>query len=140
MHQPGPIPTRTEIMDCREADAQARRELWRIAREREEARRRAELADPPDVTGQPACTQIEGGQKARVDVFFSDDRQVIEQARAICAGCDHREPCLEGALTRREPCGVWGGERFRNGHVVVMRERRSSYRTAMTGAGGSGPA
>jgi WhiB family redox-sensing transcriptional regulator len=30
-------------------------------------------------------------------------------AKAICARCPVREPCLEFALARRDPHGVWGG-------------------------------
>ena len=33
-----------------------------------------------------------------------------------------RRECLEGALSRQEPCGVWGGELFEEG--VVIAEKR----------------
>ncbi|MSW98601.1 MAG: transcriptional regulator, partial [Actinobacteria bacterium] len=29
--------------------------------------------------------------------------------------------CLEGALSRGEPAGVWGGELFDNGEVIAAR-------------------
>jgi len=32
-----------------------------------------------------------------------------EQAKAICATCPVREPCLAYALRIREPHGIWGG-------------------------------
>jgi WhiB family transcriptional regulator, redox-sensing transcriptional regulator len=32
-----------------------------------------------------------------------------EQAKAICATCAVREPCLSYALRIREPHGIWGG-------------------------------
>ena len=32
-----------------------------------------------------------------------------ERAKAICATCPVREPCLEYALRIREPHGIWGG-------------------------------
>ena len=32
-----------------------------------------------------------------------------EQAKAICAMCPVREPCLAYALRIREPHGIWGG-------------------------------
>jgi WhiB family redox-sensing transcriptional regulator len=35
-----------------------------------------------------------------------------------------REDCLAGALARREPWGVWGGELFANGHMVAQKRRR----------------
>ena len=31
------------------------------------------------------------------------------QAKAICATCSVREPCLDYALRIREPHGIWGG-------------------------------
>ena len=31
------------------------------------------------------------------------------RAKAICATCPVREPCLEYALRIREPHGIWGG-------------------------------
>lgn len=30
-------------------------------------------------------------------------------ARALCAGCPLRETCLDGAVSRQEPYGIWGG-------------------------------
>ena len=123
--------TRQEAMETRDADAEAKRELWEIARKKEQARRQALLRQVQDgeipIIGPAACTQISGDRAARVRVFFSQDRKVIDQAKAICAGCPRRESCLEGALERREPWGVWGGELFRNGHVLTNRERRSRY-------------
>ncbi|MGH9183816.1 MAG: WhiB family transcriptional regulator [Acidimicrobiales bacterium] len=32
-----------------------------------------------------------------------------QRAKAICAGCPVREPCLAYALRIREPHGIWGG-------------------------------
>ena len=123
--------TRQEAMETRDADAEAKRELWEIARKKEQTRRQALLRQVQrgeiPIIGPAACTQISGDRAARVRVFFSQDRKVIDQAKAICAGCPRREPCLEGALERREPWGVWGGELFRNGHVLTHRKRRSRH-------------
>lgn len=39
-----------------------------------------------------------------------DDKLEREtRAKAICATCSVREPCLEYALSIREPHGIWGG-------------------------------
>ena len=46
----------------------------------------------------------------------------VEEAKALCRDCPIREACLAGALERREPWGVWGGELFVGG-VVVARKR-----------------
>ena len=32
-----------------------------------------------------------------------------ERAKAICACCPVREPCLDYAMKIREPHGIWGG-------------------------------
>ena len=127
--------TRDELIASRDADAEAKRELWEIARKKEQARRQALLRQVQDgevpVVGPAACTQMSGDRAAQVRVFFSQDRKVIDQAKAICAGCSRRESCLEGALERREPWGVWGGELFRNGHVVTNRKRRPRHQIVM---------
>ena len=121
--------TRQEVTETRDADAEAIRELWEIARKKEQDRRQAQRGEIP-VTPPAACTQIIGDSAARVRVFFSQDRKVIDQAKAICAGCPRRESCLEGALERREPWGVWGGELFRNGHVLTNRKSRPRHHLA----------
>ena len=109
-------------MEKRDADAEAKREVGGIDRKREQAGRQVRRGEVPMV-GSAACTQIIGNSAARVRVFFSHDRKVIDQAKAICVECPRRESCLEGALERREPWGVGGGELFRNGHVVTNRKR-----------------
>jgi len=45
----------------------------------------------------------------RVEIFFSERPELVEQAQAICSGCSHRVPCAAGALARGESAGVWGG-------------------------------
>src|SRR5687768_17820862 len=35
-----------------------------------------------------------------------------------------KQVCFEGALARREPWGVWGGELFVNGKVIAQKRRR----------------
>ena len=45
----------------------------------------------------------------QADLFFSEDAARVEHAKALCATCPSRMPCLAGALARREPWGVWGG-------------------------------
>ncbi len=39
-----------------------------------------------------------------------DEKEIREnRAKAICATCSVRRPCLEYALRIREPHGIWGG-------------------------------
>jgi WhiB family transcriptional regulator, redox-sensing transcriptional regulator len=63
------------------------------------------------------------GHGALTPLFFSDDIPDIELAKAICTTCPLVEPCLRGALARREPVGVWGGQLFADG-VVIPRKRK----------------
>ena len=56
------------------------------------------------------------------ELWFADSPADIERAKGYCAGCPARLGCLTGALERREPWGVWGGEFFERG-VVVPRKR-----------------
>ncbi len=58
------------------------------------------------------------------DVFFSEELQDIAAAKSICAECPVIAPCLEGAIERREPWGVWGGQLFMNGKVLMIKRRR----------------
>lgn len=56
----------------------------------------------------------------RPHLFFSDRCQEIRTAKTLCAGCGIRRSCLAGALERREPAGVWGGQLFRYGVIAVL--------------------
>ena len=64
--------------------------------------------------GMPEATQL----------FFSDDLHDVSQAKLICSGCPVMANCLEGALDRHEQWGVWGGQLFANGKVVLNKRRR----------------
>jgi WhiB family redox-sensing transcriptional regulator len=59
-----------------------------------------------------------------VRLFFSDIPKDVAEAKAMCVSCTVRARCLAGAIDRREPVGVWGGELFVNGVVVAARPRR----------------
>ena len=61
---------------------------------------------------------------ALVDLFFSEQLDDILRAKAFCQGCPVRTSCLEAAVERREPWGVWGGELFANGKVLAQKRRR----------------
>ena len=56
------------------------------------------------------------------ELFFAESPADVEFAKAVCTACPIREACLSGALERKEPWGVWGGELFVQG-VVVARKR-----------------
>jgi WhiB family transcriptional regulator, redox-sensing transcriptional regulator len=56
------------------------------------------------------------------DLWFAESPADVEFAKALCRDCLVRDLCLTGALERREPWGVWGGELFLQG-VVIPRKR-----------------
>ena len=56
------------------------------------------------------------------ELFFAESPADVELAKALCHECPVRAECLAGALDRREPWGVWGGELFCQG-VVIPRKR-----------------
>ena len=62
------------------------------------------------------------------DLFFSEELSEISAAKRICAECPVIVNCLEGALLRREPCGVWGGQLFERGRVQLTKRRRGRPR------------
>lgn len=64
------------------------------------------------------------GTGSLTELFFSDDIPDIIRAKQICGTCPMAAPCLEGALERREPWGVWGGQLFLNGHILVQKRKR----------------
>lgn len=56
------------------------------------------------------------------ELWFAETPTDVEVAKSLCLGCPVRRECLSGALDRREPWGVWGGELFLQG-VVIPRKR-----------------
>jgi WhiB family redox-sensing transcriptional regulator len=68
-----------------------------------------------------SCRRLTG---AAISLFFSDDIADINQAKSICADCPLASRCLQGALDRHEPCGVWGGYLFANGQVLAHKRPR----------------
>ena len=64
------------------------------------------------------------GVASMTDLFFSDEIPAIRAAKAICATCPLAEPCLAGAVQRREPWGVWGGQLFKDGKVLAVKRPR----------------
>ena len=56
------------------------------------------------------------------DLWFAESPAQLEQAKELCATCPLQADCLDGALARAEPWGVWGGQIFDHG-VVIARKR-----------------
>jgi len=68
------------------------------------------------------------GTSALVDLFFSEQLDDILRAKAFCLECPVRQPCLEAAVARREPWGVWGGEIVLDGAIVAFKRPRGRPR------------
>lgn len=62
------------------------------------------------------------------ELFFAEAPDDVEQAKSLCQGCRAKADCLAGALQRREPWGVWGGELLLRGTVVPRKRPRGRPR------------
>ncbi|MGN6692634.1 MAG: WhiB family transcriptional regulator [Aquihabitans sp.] len=60
--------------------------------------------------------------------FFPSDGNGVVTARAICAECPVKEPCLEYALENRIEHGVWGGCSERERRRILKRRRQEAER------------
>jgi WhiB family redox-sensing transcriptional regulator len=65
------------------------------------------------------------------DLFFPERGASTREAKAVCAGCEVRDDCLEYALAHGEKFGIWGGlsERERR---RVRRQRALARRGSAT--------
>lgn len=71
---------------------------------------------------QETATEVIPCRVNDAELWFAESPADVEFAKTLCRACPVREACLAGALERREPWGVWGGELFIAG-VVVPRKR-----------------
>ena len=62
------------------------------------------------------------------DLFFAESPDDVELAKSLCCDCPVRARCLDGAIQRREPWGVWGGELFLRGEIVPRKRARGRPR------------
>jgi WhiB family transcriptional regulator, redox-sensing transcriptional regulator len=88
-------------------------------------------ADGPDTIGVSLdlpCTEDP-------ELFFAESPQDVEQAKEMCRGCRARLACLAGALERREPWGVWGGELLLRGAIVPRKRPRGRPRKDVAAIG-----
>nr|WP_254712344.1 WhiB family transcriptional regulator [Serinicoccus kebangsaanensis] len=92
--------------------------------------RRHQQAD--ETTGSPYL--VSGGtddlpcREHPADLWFAELPADVEQAKELCGPCPLREVCLAGALERREPWGVWGGQLLLQGRVVPRKRPRGRPR------------
>src|SRR5688572_23736780 len=79
------------------------------------------FASGPTWWAQARCND---GAATMSGLFFSEDLLDIARAKAICSNCAVRAECLDEALKRHEPWGVWGGELLVNGRILAVKRRR----------------
>jgi WhiB family redox-sensing transcriptional regulator len=60
------------------------------------------------------------------DIFYPVAEDAGLAAKAICAVCPVREPCLEYAVTAREKEGVWGGRTEKERRRLIRQRRKSA--------------
>jgi WhiB family redox-sensing transcriptional regulator len=59
-------------------------------------------------------------------IFYPPSEEEAAEAKAICATCPVRQPCLEHALANRERDGVWGGLTERERRRLLRHRRQSA--------------
>jgi len=62
------------------------------------------------------------------ELFFAETPNEINVAKQLCTQCPIALQCLAGALERREPWGVWGGQLFQQGQVIAQKRPRGRPR------------
>ena len=71
-----------------------------------------------------AQARCRDGAATMLSLFFSEQIDDIARAKEICQACSLIDPCLDGARSRREPWGVWGGQLFVNGKILAQKRKR----------------
>jgi len=66
------------------------------------------------------------------DLWFADAPRDLERAKALCRDCPAQLACLTGAIERREPAGVWGGQILDKGEIVTHKRSRGRPRKGST--------
>jgi WhiB family redox-sensing transcriptional regulator len=86
---------------------------------------------PPTIGARLPC------QRENPALWFSSLPAELNLAKAFCRTCRNLHPCLEGAVERAEPVGVWGGEIFEKGRIIENKRPRGRPRKATLEAAAS---
>jgi WhiB family redox-sensing transcriptional regulator len=91
-----------------------------------------QMATSPMATSPMATTGVPSGRDLPCgddpELFFAESPEDVENAKSLCRGCPARITCLAGAVERREPWGVWGGQLFLRGEIVPRKRPRGRPR------------
>lgn len=77
--------------------------------------------DPSARASRRLVARCADGNGTLTGLFFSDNVIDIARAKAMCGLCPLRVSCLNDALEREEPWGVWGGELLAGGRIVANK-------------------
>lgn len=77
---------------------------------------RAMLVDDRPAPGRSLPCQTED-----TDLWFAESPADLGRAQQLCGQCPILTQCLEGALQRGEPWGVWGGQIFDRGQIILFK-------------------
>jgi WhiB family transcriptional regulator, redox-sensing transcriptional regulator len=91
----------------------------------------AEIGAAIDDAMDPISRRAPAGLPCQVrdaDLWFAETPGELELAKSLCELCPALNACLVGALERREPCGVWGGQIFERGSIVARKRPRGRLR------------
>ena len=81
-----------------------------------------------DVQSVSTTTRVALPCQVSTQLFFAEREADVIAAKALCLDCPIRTDCLMGAIERREPWGVWGGEVFVEGVIVAHKRGRGRPR------------
>jgi WhiB family redox-sensing transcriptional regulator len=112
-------------------------ELDRQPRGSAEASAAISICEPLVPTVDPAFGADVDDLPCRVldaDLWFAESPADLERAKSLCGSCPVRTGCLAGALDRREPWGVWGGEIFSQGTIIERKRPRGRPRKSEVAA------
>lgn len=62
------------------------------------------------------------------ELWFAEHTPLIDQAKELCQQCPLMSECLQSALDRQEPWGVWGGQSLVDGRIVARKRGRGRPR------------
>ncbi len=74
-------------------------------------------------------------REAEADLWFAETPAELEAAKTLCQGCPLRRECLDTAIERAEPWGVWGGEIFERGQIVARKRPRGRPKKTVSSNG-----
>ncbi len=84
----------------------------------------SDAVDPIDLVARAPKARCADGNGTLTPLFFSDDVIDVARAKAICGKCRLQGTCLDEALDRGEPWGVWGGQLVESGRIVADKRPR----------------